>query len=142
MENIDLIKIKKIAITVNSELNNILSIESILFNQSVGQRIDYAGCINELNDSIQNLKKLDLFGSLELRNMNIFVLCLIEYATSLTDMFKKLKSKAEGNWGYSFFAYRSDLKNLRNLEKRRMHLGDIVQNDPIIIKALRAKESD
>lgn len=113
-----------------------------VLNQKIGQTTDYFSILSELKVIGEDLKQ-EIH---ECRNINTandndaeqVLESLIDFQELLdvriktyTDFVNKLYAKSNGS-KYSFFAYNSDLKNLKKLEKNSGILGDNLQVDAVI----------
>ena len=122
--------LKEQLVILNDSLSSYLEVNDILFQQHLGQEIDYPTLLEKMRISI------NLIESVESKSINLLLLedhIIVRYMKSLKNaqeqlfmILKKLKEKSEGN-SYGFFAYHKDVKNYESAQKEYRSLGNELQ---------------
>ncbi len=125
---------------INGEYCNVYE---YLFRQNIGDKVNYSGVKNQLNDLKSNLLLISNeargFTNANDAEVNNVIQILIGYQdllnkriSFLSSVTDKLHNKAECTGPkYSFFAYKSDVKQLEKMEKENNGLGSSLQTTAV-----------
>ena len=122
--------LKEQLLILNDSLSSYLEVHDIIFQQHLGQEIDYSTLLEKMRISI------NLIESVESQSINLLLLedhIIVRYMKSLKNaqeqlfmILKKLKEKSEGI-SYGFFAYNKDVRNYESAQKEYNSLGNELQ---------------
>lgn len=123
--------LKEQLVILNDSLSSYLEVHDIIFQQHLGQEIDYPTLLEKMRISNNILESVEskVTELLLLNDDHIVVRYIKSLKNAQEQLFmilKKLKEKSEGN-SYGFFAYHKDIKNYESANKEYYNLGNELQ---------------
>lgn len=123
--------LKEQLVILNDSLSSYLEVHDIIFQQHLGQEIDYPTLLEKMRISNNILESVEskVTELLLLNDDHIVVRYMKSLKNAQEQLFmilKKLKEKSEGN-SYGFFTYHKDVKNYESAQKEYRSLGNELQ---------------